>query len=566
MNIQAEYERWLNSPIVSKEEKELLKSFSREEIDDAFYKNIDFGTAGMRGILGPGTNRMNIFTIRKASVGYAKYLLEKYEDAKVRGVVIAHDNRFFSREFTMESARVLNAFGIKAYLFDSLRPTPELSYAVRKLNACGGIVITASHNPKEYNGYKVYDEYGCQLVPSKISRLLEIIDSLPNELDVEVPHFSSNDLLISIPSTLDDEYVNDVLSIRLNPTLSKEGFKIVFSPQHGTSYVNGMRIFKEAGYEVIPVETQCSPDPNFSGTLSPNPEEKKAYVASIELAKKENAQLILMTDPDADRVGVAYLSSKGTYEYLNGNESGALLMDYIFMCRKERNSLLKNGVMFNTIVTSSFGKDVASYYGIRTESLLTGFKYIGDRIQNYQDKGENVFEFGYEESYGCLISPFVRDKDGLQALLMLAEMAVYYFNKGIALDEALDGVYKKLGNYYKDIQHSKYFKGESGSRDIVELMKKLRTIKIDKILGLKVIRVEDYLKSESIENGITTTISLPKSDVIKFILEGGSSIAIRPSGTEPKCKFYINAVGKNMTEVEELPEKLYESFASIVNI
>ncbi len=566
MNIQAEYERWLNSPIVSKEDKELLKSFSREEIDDAFYKNIDFGTAGMRGILGPGTNRMNIFTIRKASVGYAKYLLEKYDDAKARGVVIAHDNRFFSREFIMESARVLNAFGIKAYLFDSLRPTPELSYAVRKLNACGGIVITASHNPKEYNGYKVYDEYGCQLVPSKISRLLEIIDSLPNELDVEVPHFDSADLLISIPSTLDDEYVNDVLSIRLNPTLSKEGFKIVFSPQHGTSYVNGMRIFKEAGYEVIPVETQCSPDPNFSGTLSPNPEEKKAYVASIELAKKENAQLILMTDPDADRVGVAYLSSKGTYEYLNGNESGALLMDYIFMCRKERNLLLKNGVMFNTIVTSSFGKDVASYYGIRTESLLTGFKYIGDRIQNYQDKGEDVFEFGYEESYGCLISPFVRDKDGLQALLMLAEMVVYYFNKGMCLDQALETVYKRLGQYYKDIQHSKYFKGKSGSKDIVDLMKRLRTVNIDEIDGLKVVRVEDYLKSVAIENGVTMTISLPKSDVIKFILEGGSSIAVRPSGTEPKCKFYINAVGKTMTEVEELPEKLYESFASIVNI
>lgn len=566
MSIQIEYERWLNSSIVSEDDKKVLRGFSKEEIDDAFYKNIDFGTAGMRGILGPGTNRMNVFTIRKASVGYAKYLLEKYENAKTMGVVIAHDNRFFSREFTLETARVLNAFGIKAFLFDSLRPTPELSYAVRKLGACGGIVITASHNPKEYNGYKVYDEYGCQLVPAKISRLLEIIASLPNELDVEVPQALTDELLVSIPSSLDEDYINDVLSIRLNPSIPKDGYKIVFSPQHGTSYVNGMKMFKKAGYDIKPVETQCNPDPNFSGTLSPNPEEKKAYVASIELAKKENAQLILMTDPDADRVGVAYLSSNGTYEYLNGNESGALLMDYIFMCRQERGLLSKDGVMFNTIVTSSFGKDVASYYGIRTESLLTGFKYIGDRIQNYQDKGENVFEFGYEESYGCLISPFVRDKDGLQALLMLAEMAVYYFNKGMTLDQALEGVYQKLGRYYKDIQHSKYFKGESGSKDMDSLMKKLRTIKIDSIGDFKVIRVEDYLKGESIQYGQTSLISLPKADVMKFILEGESSIAVRPSGTEPKCKFYINAVGKTKEEVEELPERLYEAFATLVNI
>lgn len=455
MSVQSEYERWLNSTKVSLKDKEILRSLSKEEIDDAFFKNIDFGTAGMRGILGPGTNRMNEFTVRKATIAYAKYLLEKYEDVQTRGVVIAHDNRHFSREFTLATAEVLNLFGIRAFLFDSLRPTPELSYAVRKLNACGGIVITASHNPKEYNGYKVYDEHGCQLVPSKIARLLEIIASLPNELDVELPTGYQKESMIILPSSMDDDYVKDVLSIRLNKDLNKNGYKIIFSPQHGTSFVNGMRIFKEAGYFVIPVEEQCNPDPNFSGTLSPNPEEKKAYIASLELAKKENAQLILMTDPDADRVGVAYLSSKGTYEYLNGNESGALLMDYIFMCRKEKGLLSKNGVMFNTVVTSSFGKDVATYYGVRTESLLTGFKFIGDRAQEYEESGAGTYEFGYEESYGCLIAPFVRDKDGLQALLMLAEMAVYYFNKGMALDQALEATYQKLGRYYKDVQYSK---------------------------------------------------------------------------------------------------------------
>ena len=566
MSVQSEYERWLNSTKVSLKDKEILRSLSKEEIDDAFFKNIDFGTAGMRGILGPGTNRMNEFTVRKATIAYAKYLLEKYEDVQTRGVVIAHDNRHFSREFTLATAEVLNLFGIRAFLFDSLRPTPELSYAVRKLNACGGIVITASHNPKEYNGYKVYDEHGCQLVPSKISRLLEIIASLPNELDVELPTGYQKESMIILPSSMDDDYVKDVLSIRLNKDLNKNGYKIIFSPQHGTSFVNGMRIFKEAGYFVIPVEEQCNPDPNFSGTLSPNPEEKKAYIASLELAKKENAQLILMTDPDADRVGVAYLSSKGTYEYLNGNESGALLMDYIFMCRKEKGLLSKNGVMFNTVVTSSFGKDVATYYGVRTESLLTGFKFIGDRAQEYEESGAGTYEFGYEESYGCLIAPFVRDKDGLQALLMLAEMAVYYFNKGMALDQALEATYQKLGRYYKDVQYSKFFKGESGSKDMAKLMKSLRSLPVNEIAGLKIVRIEDYLKSEAFEGGRSTPILLPKSDVIKLFFEDGSSIAVRPSGTEPKCKFYINAVGKTKEEVEALPEKLYSEFARILNL
>ena len=564
MSIQSEYERWLNSSIVSEQDKEVLKSLSKEEIDDAFFKNIEFGTAGMRGVLGPGINRMNFFTVRKATVAFAKYLLEKFEDVQTRGVVIAHDNRHYSREFSLQTAEVLNIFGIRAFLFDSLRPTPELSYAVRKLNACGGIVITASHNPKEYNGYKVYDEFGCQLVPSKINRLLEIISLLPSELDVTLPTGYPKETTIILPPSMDDEYVKDVLSIRLNPSLNKDGYKIVFSPQHGTSYVNGMRIFKEAGYNIIPVEEQCNPDPNFSGTLSPNPEEKKAYIASLALAEKENAQLILMTDPDADRVGLAYLSSKGTYEYLNGNESGALLMDYIFMSKKEKGLLSSNGVMFNTVVTSSFGHDVAAYYGVRTESLLTGFKFIGDRVHEYEVSGEGTFEFGYEESYGCLIAPFVRDKDGLQALLMLAEMAVYYFNKGMTIDQALEATYQKLGRYYKDVQYSKFFKGESGSKDMAKLMKSLRTLPVNEIAGLKIVRIEDYLKSEAFEGGRSTPILLPKSDVIKLIFEDGSSISVRPSGTEPKCKFYINAVGKNKEEVEQLPELLYNEFIKLL--
>ncbi len=566
MGVQAEYERWLNSEHVSQEMKKDLQAMSRDDIDDAFFKNIEFGTAGMRGILGPGTNRMNYFTVRKATVAYGMYLLEKFADASDRGVVIAHDNRHFSREFTLEAAEVLNDLGIKAYLFDSLRPTPELSYAVRKLKACGGIVITASHNPKEYNGYKVYDENGCQLVPSKIERLLDILAELPNELDVEIPYAVKKAETILLPRTIDDDYVKDVLSIRLNPDLDKENYYIVFTPQHGTSYVNAMRIFKEAGYHIIPVEDQCTPDPDFSCTLSPNPEEKIAYKEALEIAQKEKAHLVLMTDPDADRVGMAYLSSQGTYEYLNGNESGALLMDYIFSQRKAKGLLSKDGIMFNTIVTSSFGTAIAEYYGVRVESLLTGFKFIGDRVYECETNHLGTFEFGYEESYGCLIAPFVRDKDGLQALLMIAEMSVYYANKGMFLDEALEQVYRRVGKYYKDEQYSKFFKGESGSRDMANLMESLRKLPIKEIAGYPVVRIEDYLTSEARENGKVTPITLPKSDVVKLILEGGSSIAVRPSGTEPKCKFYINAVATNKEEIKDLPKRLYHEFAKNLNL
>lgn len=566
MSVQSEYERWLSSSRVSQEDKEILKHLSKEEVDDAFFKDIEFGTAGMRGILGPGTNRMNVFTIRKATVAFARYLHEKFLDAKVRGVVIAHDNRHFSREFTLESAEVLNAMGIRTYIFDSLRPTPELSFAVRKLGACGGIVITASHNPKEYNGYKVYDENGCQLVPSKIQRLLDILASLPAELDVEIPHGQDKECTITLPPSIDDQYVEQVLSIQLNPNLDKSHYRIVFTPQHGTSYVNAMRIFKEAGYQIIPVEEQCNPDPDFSHTLSPNPEERKAYVRALEVAREHQADLILMTDPDADRVGVAYRNAQGEYDYFTGNESGGLLMDYIFGQRKEKGTLAKNSIMFNTIVTSAFGTAIAKYYHVKVESLLTGFKFIGDRVHEYELSKKATFAFGYEESYGCLIAPFVRDKDGLQALLMLAEMGVYYANQGLTLDQAIENLYQKLGFYYKDTQYSIFFKGAAGSRDMNDLMKRLRMLSVNNIAGYKIVRVEDYLKSEAYEKGKIKPILLPKSDVVKLILEGGSSIAVRPSGTEPKCKFYVGAVGKDKEEVEILPKKLYQDFAKIMKI
>ena len=331
MNIEINYKRWLTSSLVKEQDKEILKKMSEEEKADAFYKNVEFGTAGMRGVLGPGTNRMNEFTVRKATVGFALYLLEKYEDAKNAGVVIAHDNRHFSREFTLLSARVLNDFGINAYIFDALRPTPELSFAVRKMNAVGGIMITASHNPKEYNGYKVYDETGCQLVPNKIKRLVEIIESLPSELDVEYTPQRERGKTITLDKSIDDEYVKLVEGIVINKKVKKNNFKIVFTPNHGTAYVNGMRIFNDLKYEVYPLLKQCTPDPDFSATLSPNPEDDRSFIEPIKYAKEIGAKLIVMTDPDGDRCGLAGIDKNGEYHTYTHNGIFAGLFHYFIL-------------------------------------------------------------------------------------------------------------------------------------------------------------------------------------------------------------------------------------------
>lgn len=565
MIVEDNYQRWLSASNVDDETKKVLKAMSEEEKSDAFFKDVEFGTAGMRGILGPGTNRMNVFTVNKATVAFARYLLEKYSDAKERGVVISHDNRHMSREFTLSSAKTLNCFGIKVYIFDSLRPTPELSFAVRKSNAVGGIMITASHNPKEYNGYKVYDENGCQLVPEKIERLLEILSELPNELEIEIPKSQKMAQTIVLGKDYDEDYINHVLSISLNPNLNKDGFKVVFTPQHGTSYVNAMEMFKIAGYDgIIPVTSQCSPDPDFSGTLSPNPEDKRAYIEAIKVAKDNNADLIVMTDPDADRVGVAYLSSKGNYELFTGNQSGALLIDYVLSQRKAQGKLSKNGVMFNTIVTSTLGSKIAESYGVKVESLLTGFKFIGDRIAKYENSNGPHFEFGYEESYGCLVAPFARDKDGLQALLLLVEMTLYHLRNGKRLDQVMDDLQKQFG-YYNDTQYSIEFKGPLGLSNMQKLMKMLHDSPLKEIAGYKVIRVEDYLKqvSTTIE-GKKEEITLPQSDVIKFFLENEATVTVRPSGTEPKCKFYYGTVGKMPEEVADLPKKLHEFILKVI--
>ena len=569
MNELAErnFGRWLNSPRLSDEEKQELLKMSDQEKDDAFFQNIEFGTAGMRGILGLGTNRMNVYTVKKATIAFALYLLEKFPNAKEAGVVISHDNRHMSREFTLLSSKILNEMGLETYIFDSLRPTPELSFAVRELHTVGGIMITASHNPKEYNGYKVYDENGAQLVPEKIKRLLEIIDEIPDELsiNVKVDEHPGHETVLS--HVIDDEYVELVESIQIHPELSKDDFKVVFTPNHGTSYLNGMRVFNELGYHVIPVTSQCDPDSDFKGTLSPNPEDKRAFIEPIKVAKAHDADLIVMNDPDGDRCGLACKMPDGEYRLFTGNESGALLIHYIMSERQKMGTMPKKGIMYDTIVTSDLGRKIARSFDVEVKSFLTGFKYIGNQL-HYDEIMPNrpTFLFGYEESYGCLIKPFVRDKDGLQAILLYSEMALFYKKQGMSIYDALIKVQKEYGYHY-DFVDSLYFEGSEGAAMMKKLMDDLHYHAPRAINGIKIIQIDDYLLQKSFDliDNREKPLGLDKSDVIKIFLADDSWIAVRPSGTEPKCKFYIEVVG-DKDSLKEKAEGLYHSLKGILGI
>ncbi len=556
MNTQQNFSRWLESPKVSPVMKEEMRKMSPQEVDESFFKNIEFGTAGMRGILGPGTNRMNFFTIQRAAVGFALYLFKTFPKAKESGVVISHDNRRMSREFTMQITDIFSKMGLKSYIFDALRPTPELSFAVRYKKACGGIMITASHNPKEYNGFKVYDQHGCQLVPAKIAKLIAIIERLPDELALEIPPSLNRGEIIVLDSDVDEEYIRLVKEIQLNPALPKRGFKIVYTPNHGTSYVNAMRVFKDCGYEVYPVLSQVDPDPDFKGTLSPNPEEKKAYIEPIKLAQEIGAHFIVMTDPDGDRVGVSYLAQSGEYELFTGNQSAALLIDYLLGERKKKGLLAKNGVFYDTIVTSDLGRTIAKSYGLKVETFLTGFKFIGDRIQYYVEHGGPTFEFGYEESYGCLIAPFARDKDGIQAILMYCEMALFHHLRGKTLDVVYDELQQKYG-YRLDLSYSVEFKGSAGMQKMRDIMTRLSNRQIKEVLGQRVVEIRDYINSVTRSEKGEAPIDLPKADVVILVLEDGSTISVRPSGTEPKCKFYFGIKGTNAAAIENRPKVLF---------
>ena len=538
------YKFWLDSPMIDEVTKAELASIAKDEkeIKERFAKEIEFGTAGLRGVLGAGTNRINKYIVRKVTQGYADYIKSMGVSACRRGVAIAHDNRRCSREFCLETAGVLAANGIKSYIFDSLRPTPELSFAVRELGAFGGVMITASHNPPEYNGYKLYDERGCQLIPAMSEAVLGFIKKVVDPLNiVSLSLDEAGDLVEMLGSDIDEKYYSAVMSISINK-VNTRALKMVYSPQHGTGNIPVREVLGRLGYEVIPVEEQCFPDTEFKNTENPNPETDGAYTLAIEYAKRYDADIVITTDPDCDRLGVV-AKKNGAYERMSGNQSAAVLLEYILSQKKEKGILAENGVMFNTIVTSDLGDKICESYGIEVEKTLTGFKFIGDKVYSHEIGDKRPFIFGYEESYGCLIADFARDKDAVQASLMLCEAAAFYAEQGKTLFDVLDALYTKHG-YFLDALDSFTFKGLEGVQKISDLVNGLRQAPPQKVGELDVVTLEDYTSQAMLDAGF------PHSNVLKFILEDGSWVAIRPSGTEPKCKFYFCVRGDNETSAE----------------
>lgn len=561
MDINEKYQRWLASPRVSDEDKQVLADMDEEAKADAFFKDAEFGTGGLRGVMGPGTNRVNDLTIARVTVAFGQFLIQTVIEAKRRGVVISHDNRINSRHFTLLSSGILNKMGIKTYIFDDLRPTPELSFGVRYAKAAGGIMITASHNPKQYNGYKVYDETGCQLVPDAIAPMLKILATLPDPLDLSIPEDEKKGEQVIFGKEVDDEYVQLVESCQENPDLDKKNFKVIYTPQHGASLESALRVFSDCGYSIIPVKEQCVHDGAFGGTKSPNPEVASAWELPLKYMEEHHADLAVMTDPDGDRCGLAYRSREGDIRRLTGNQSGALLIDYLLSQKKAKGTLPSDGVIYDTIVTSSLGREVAASYGVKAESFLTGFKFIGDRIHHYEKLGHGpTFLFGYEESYGCLIKPFVRDKDGVQAILLYTEMALYHLRHGKHLDEAFEELQQRIGYHYTSMNDA-YFEGMEGAATMKRLMNELHDEPLKELSGKPVAAVEDYLNDVIIhaDGRKEPIVGLPPSDVLKYVFADHSTLAIRPSGTEPKIKFYIETVGKEEKGLQEEATSLYKA-------
>lgn len=557
------YQRWLEHADLDPRLKRELQSITGEaDIEDRFYRHLEFGTGGLRGVIGAGTNRMNIYTVRRATEGLARYLLKNVPDAKSKGVVIAYDSRRMSPEFAAETAGVLANNGILAYLFEELRPTPVLSFAVRYLQAAAGIVITASHNPPEYNGYKVYGADGGQIPPSVADRILAEINGIENEL--LVPSLSREDgaakgLIRLIGEEIDREYTRRLLTLSLQPETVRQvadDFRIVFTPLHGTGNKPVRRVLEEMGFtRVYVVPEQEFPDSDFSTVAFPNPEDRQAFELAIKLAQRVDADIIIGTDPDADRMGVVAKNGSGGYVALNGNQTGALLLQYLLEQRKAAGTLPANGVVLKTIVTSELGRAIAAAYNMATVDTLTGFKFIGEKIEEYARSGQYTFLFGYEESYGYLIGDFVRDKDAVQAAMMCCEMAAFYKSKGLTLHDALRQIHRTYGYYLEDLA-SFTFKGKQGLEKINRMMDDLRSHPLSSVGSLRVSKLNDYLV------GIG---GLPKANVLKYILEDGSWVAIRPSGTEPKIKFYFSAVDKSREAAAAKLDRLKSFVLDLVN-
>lgn len=575
MEFMKQYEAWIANEYFDKATREELKSIGndKKEIEERFYKDLEFGTGGLRGILGAGTNRMNIYTIRKATQGLANYINMQSEDIKEKGVAIAYDSRRMSPEFADEAALVLAANGIKGYVFESLRPTPELSYAVRELKCIAGIVVTASHNPPEYNGYKVYWADGAQIVAPRDADIIKqvgLISQYESVKTMDKEEAIKKGLYEVISKDIDDTYIAELKKLIIDEKVIKEeakNFTIVYTPLHGTGNIPVRRILKEIGFEnVLVVKEQELPDGEFPTVSYPNPEDPKAFTLALKLAKENNADVVMATDPDADRLGVYARTKDGDYKPLNGNNIGMILMDYILSRKSELGTLPSNGAVVGTVVSTYMARPIAKAYNVTLFETLTGFKYIGEKIKEFKADGSYEFQFGYEESYGCLIGTHARDKDAVVAVMGVAEVAAYYKSKGMTLYEALVSLFDKYG-YYKETLQAITLKGIEGVKQIENILSTLRKNPPKELAGIKVMSVRDY-KTDQLINLVTgeeTTTGLPTSNVLYYDLEDGSWFCVRPSGTEPKIKFYFGVKGETLEESEKLSTILEESVMDMVD-
>ena len=574
MTWKTTYETWGNFEDLETNLKEELVSLAENEkmLEDAFYAPLEFGTAGMRGVLGVGVNRMNIYTVRQATEGLAQFMDSLGEETKKRGVAIAFDSRHQSPEFAMEAAKTLGAHGIPSYVFESLRPTPELSFAVRFKNAYAGIMITASHNPAEYNGYKVYGEDGGQMPPKEADALTEYVRGIKNSLTIDVlseEDLKKSNLLTILGEDVDAPYLELVKTVTVNSDLVKEmskEMKLVFTPLHGTGQMLGERALKNAGFASISVvPEQAIPDPNFPTIKSPNPEEHSAFEYAIRLGEKENADVLVATDPDADRLGIAVKVPAGHYEVLSGNQIASLMLHYLLTAQKEAGTLPSNGVVLKSIVSSELATAIAKSFSIKMVDVLTGFKFIAEKIKQYEMDHTQTFLFGFEESYGYLVKPFVRDKDAIQALVLVAEVAAFYKKQGKTMYDGLQDIYATYG-YYEEKTISVTLAGIEGSAKIKALMAKFREEAPIEFAGISVASMEDFDASQRIySDGKVETIDMPAANVLKYSLADGSWIAIRPSGTEPKIKFYIAAVASSAVEVDKKVAEFEKTIQTLIN-
>lgn len=565
MDYLEKYEFWLASEAFDDETKAELEAIKgdEKEIKERFYKDLEFGTGGLRGIIGAGTNRMNKYTVGKATQGLASYILKNNPEGAKMGVAIAYDSRNMSPEFAERAALVLNANGIKSYIFDELRPTPELSYAVRSLGCTAGIVVTASHNPPEYNGYKVYWADGAQVVAPKDRGIIEEVNAVADFADIKTidkEEAVKAGLFNVIGSDIDDGFVNAVLEQAVRPEEVKkaEDMVIVYTPLHGTGNKPVRRVLKEAGFKnVFVVPQQELPDKNFSTVGYPNPEDPKAFTLAIELAKEKNADIVVGTDPDADRIGVVIKDKDGGYSVMTGNMTGALLTEYVLGGRKEKGRLPKNAAVIKTIVTTEMVRAIAENYDAQLIEVLTGFKYIGEKIKQFGEDNSRTFVFGFEESYGCLSGTYARDKDAVGAAMLVCEMAAYYKNRGMTLYDALNELYEKYGVYREGVK-SVTLKGIDGAEQIQKIMAYLRANTPIEFAGHRTIWKKDYKTKEfvNIATGETEESTLPVSDVLYYNLEDGAWLCVRPSGTEPKIKFYMGVRGISVKEAERKVEAM----------